>query len=289
MPSARSSARCTSARSRTVNSGKSSAVRLARRGVDRRRPGRALAAAEQVRADDVEAIGVDRLARADQRVPPDRGLGVAGQRVADVDDRVRRVAVAGVGDLERRERRAGLERQTVLEERASQPRVRLEEMTPVSKPARCRPPLKRACSIFTQRLETTSRPASYAISRRLVAVQAELHPERARARLDRLARDARELVRAAEDVDDVRRARQVRQRRVALDAEDRLLVGRDRPDLVVGARRQQVREHEVARAGGLGGRADDGDRLRAAQDREPLARRWAAVQTVIRGPDRGRR
>ena len=52
------------------------------------------------------------LARADQRVPPVRGLGVAGQRVADVDDRVRRVAVARVGDLERRDPRAGLELET---------------------------------------------------------------------------------------------------------------------------------------------------------------------------------
>ena len=56
---------------------------------------------------------------------------------------------------------------------------------------------------------------------RLVAVQPELHPERARARLDRLARDARQLIGAAEDVDDVRRARQVGERRIALHAEDR--------------------------------------------------------------------
>ncbi len=94
IPSSRSSARCTSARSRTVNSGKSEPVRLARRRVDRRRPGRALAAAEQVRADDAEAVGVDQPAGPDQRVPPVDGLGVAGQRVADVDDRVRRIAVA---------------------------------------------------------------------------------------------------------------------------------------------------------------------------------------------------
>ena len=65
-------------------------VALAGRGVRRRRPGRPLAPAEDVRADDVEAVGVDRLARPDQRVPPVRRLGVAGQRVADVDDRVRR-------------------------------------------------------------------------------------------------------------------------------------------------------------------------------------------------------
>ena len=68
------------------------AVALTRRRVRRRRPGRALAAAEDVRADHVEALGVDRLARADQRVPPDRRVGVAGQRVADVDDRVRRAS-----------------------------------------------------------------------------------------------------------------------------------------------------------------------------------------------------
>src|SRR3954464_348336 len=42
--------------------------------------------------------------------------------------------------------------------------------------------------------------------RRLVAVQPELHPERARARLDRLARHRRQLVDTTEDVDDVRRA-----------------------------------------------------------------------------------
>ena len=75
----------------------------------------------------------------------------------------------------------------------------------MSKPARCRPPWKRACSIFTQRLETTSRPAVVRDLDRLVAVQAELHPERARAGLDRLARDARQLVGAPEDVDDVGR------------------------------------------------------------------------------------
>ena len=43
-------------------------------------------------------------------------------------------------------------------------RVRFEEMTPVSKPARCRPPAKRACSIFRQRFVTTSSPAPWAIA-----------------------------------------------------------------------------------------------------------------------------
>ena len=91
-------------------------VALAGRGVRRRRAGRALAAAEDVRADDVEAVGVDGLAGADQRVPPVGRLGVAGQRVADVDRGVRGIAVGRVGDLERRDVRAGLERQAVLED-----------------------------------------------------------------------------------------------------------------------------------------------------------------------------
>ena len=90
----------------------------------------------------------------------------------------------------------------------------------MSKPARCRPPWKRACSIFTQRLETTSRPADVRDLDRLVAVQPELHPERARARFDRLARDRGQLVGAAEDVDDVRLARQLGERRIGLHAED---------------------------------------------------------------------
>jgi hypothetical protein len=62
-----------------------------------------LVEAEDVRADHVEAVGVDWLARADQRVPPDGGLGVAGQRVRDVDRGVRGIAVGAVGDLERRD------------------------------------------------------------------------------------------------------------------------------------------------------------------------------------------
>ena len=52
-----------------------------------RRPGRAHAAADHVGADHVEAVGVDRLARADHAVPP---AGLAGDRVRAGD-----VLVAG--------------------------------------------------------------------------------------------------------------------------------------------------------------------------------------------------
>ena len=63
------------------------AVRFAGRGVDRRRPGRALAAADDVRAHDEVLVGVDRAAGTDERVPPPE------QRVARFDP-ASRVAVA---------------------------------------------------------------------------------------------------------------------------------------------------------------------------------------------------
>src|SRR3954447_20316546 len=106
--------------------------------------------------------------------------------------------------------------------------------------------------------------------RRLVGVQPELHPERARARLDRLARHARQLIGAAEDVDDVRPPRKLGERRVARHAEDLRLVRRDRPDLVVRARGEQVRQHEVRGACRVRRRADDRDRTSPAEDREAL-------------------
>ena len=89
------------------------AERAAGRGVDRRRPGRALAPAEHVGAEHVEAARVDRLAGADEVVPP-AGLGVgervhagamvvAAQRVADEDRVVARGVERAVGLVPQRE------------------------------------------------------------------------------------------------------------------------------------------------------------------------------------------
>ena len=108
------------------------AVRAAGRRVDRRRARRAAAAAEQVRGDDVVAVGVERLARPDHPVPPAeplagravavggaepvpralrgrrlrdaRRVGVAAERVAHQDHVVpprRQGAVGLVGDADR--------------------------------------------------------------------------------------------------------------------------------------------------------------------------------------------
>ena len=63
MPSASSSIACARTMSRTVTSGKVEAVGLAGRGIDLGRAGRAHAAADDIGADDEEAVGVDRLAR----------------------------------------------------------------------------------------------------------------------------------------------------------------------------------------------------------------------------------
>ena len=57
-------------------------------------------------------------------------------------------------------------------------RWRREEITPVSKPARWRPPAKRACSIFRQRSITTDSPAALAISAARSDRSPKLGPER---------------------------------------------------------------------------------------------------------------
>jgi len=96
--------------------------------MDRRRPARAEAASEVVDADDEEAVGVERLARAHHVVPPadvalvafvpagDVMRGV--ERVAD-EHRVARVgvqrAVGLVGELEPRQRAAAGERERLVE------------------------------------------------------------------------------------------------------------------------------------------------------------------------------
>ena len=114
------------------------AVGLAGGRVDRRGARRALAAAQQVRADDEQPVGVDRLAGADQVVPPARprgvavmagGVGVAGQRVADED---------AVGSRRRRARRRSRRRPRPAP--AARPsRARAGRARPRARPAVSRP------------------------------------------------------------------------------------------------------------------------------------------------------
>ena len=82
IPSSSRNARSVLTMSATVITGKSETVRLARRRVERRRPGRPAAAAEQVRGDDEVPVGVERLAGADHPVPPAEPL--PGRAVAVV-------------------------------------------------------------------------------------------------------------------------------------------------------------------------------------------------------------
>ena len=56
--------------------------------------------------------------------------------------------------------------------------TRRELITPVSKPARCSPPWKRACSILRQRSATTRQPGVVGLLRGAVVSEAELEPQR---------------------------------------------------------------------------------------------------------------
>ena len=99
---------------------------LARGRVDAGRTGRAVAAAQHVRADHEVAVGVERLARADQHVPPAQALvvglvtagdvGIARERVGDEHGVVAALverAVGLVGDRDGAQRLTALERQHV--------------------------------------------------------------------------------------------------------------------------------------------------------------------------------
>ena len=96
-------------------------VGTARTGIDARRTGRAGAASEQVRAYDEEALGVQRAARTDDRVPPaplprvpmvTGSVGVTAQRMAH-EHRVGAIgierSVGLVCDLDRGEPGTGLQ------------------------------------------------------------------------------------------------------------------------------------------------------------------------------------
>jgi hypothetical protein len=96
------------------------------------------------------ALGVDRLARPDDRVPPARLAGdrmhivdvlVAGERVAD-QDRVRALrvqrAVGLVGDLERRQLDAGVELERLVVSEARDRRARIVRLAHDGRQSACR-------------------------------------------------------------------------------------------------------------------------------------------------------
>ena len=106
-------------------------------GIGRRRPGRAHAAADHIGADDEVAVGVERTAGADHGLPPAGLAGhrmhvgdvlIAGQRMADQNG-VGAVgvefAIGLVGDLERREIDAAIERQRLVHAEQRQLRTRM--------------------------------------------------------------------------------------------------------------------------------------------------------------------
>ena len=80
MPSTSSSARSTRTMSATVMTGKSEPYGRPVAGLIDDGPGRAAAAAEQIRADDEEAIGVEGLAGADHAVPPAEAAAAPASR-----------------------------------------------------------------------------------------------------------------------------------------------------------------------------------------------------------------
>jgi hypothetical protein len=140
---------------------------------------------------------------------------------------------------------------------------------PVLKPARWRPPAKRACSIFRQRSWTTSSPPPRP-GRRLVVAQTQLEPHGLGADGDGVVHHRRKLLGTAEGVDDVGGLRQVRQRRVAPHPQNLFVHRVHGIDRV--ARAHQVGGDEVRRSQRVGGDADQGHRAGALEDGETV--RW---------------
>ena len=93
------------------------AVDAAGVGVHVHRPGRAEARSQVVDADDEEAVGVHRLARADHGVPPALGALLAGVGAGDVVRRVERMADEHRVAALRVQRAVGLVRETVVADR----------------------------------------------------------------------------------------------------------------------------------------------------------------------------
>src|SRR5262249_20192802 len=117
--------------------GKIEAPGASRLKVDRRRPRRSHAGADDIRANDEISVGVDRLARADHDFPPAclaghgmlvRHVLIAGERVAD-ENGVRSLAVEHaislIRDLEWRKLDTGVELQRTVSAKVHDLRTRV--------------------------------------------------------------------------------------------------------------------------------------------------------------------
>src|SRR5215510_13545268 len=155
---------------------KARAVRLAGLRIDRRRAGRAEAAAEVIHADHEEALGVERLARADHVVPPADVVRVVGVEPRDVVRRVQRVAHEHCIRARRIEPAIGLVEQAVLvDRRAALEPDRLGETHP---PRRHRADRLRNDAFLV--VHETKNPFSLHAAERVALALAELRPGRDR-------------------------------------------------------------------------------------------------------------
>ncbi len=131
-------------------------------------------------------------------------------------------------------------------------------------PAQCNPPMIRACSIFTHRFITTSRPPRERDPRGFFAAYADLHPQHLRAFRHGGARDRRHVLGAAKAIDDVDGTGNRREIRIALLAEHFGVRRVDRDHAIPAV--LQVLRGEIARTIPTRRESDDGDDARARED-----------------------